>query len=204
MNYGKNSVFSDEENKMIQLKYSAPKIRELNDTELRIRVKSLLLKINVITGWALPQNEAIMIVLKDQLQKKLIEDYPDLNVEEIEYAFRHSGTNIEDWGKEFNLNLIDKVLWPYEIKRRRLSEEEEKKQPPPEKRPYNPDEVLNQYRSEIETAFQAIRKGYKPIIHIYFAETLIQDGLMQEGANIHEFLSWAVNNPEIKNLYTRD
>jgi len=199
----KSSVFSDEENKMIQLKYSAPKIRDLNEAELRIRVKSLLLKINVITGWVLPQNEAIMIVLKDQFQKKLIEDYPDLNVEEIEYAFRHSGTSVEDWGKEFNLNLVDKILYPYQQKRFEASELEWRTKPAPDKKPYDPKDVLNQYRSEIETCFQALKKGYRPIIHIYFEETLRDDGLLNEGENINEFFVRVLRNGTEK-LYIKE
>jgi hypothetical protein len=193
----------DEDNRLIELKYAAPKIGTLSKNDLFTQSKALLLKIHVITGWTLPTGE-ILNILIDQFRKKLAEDYPSLNAEEVEYAFRHSGTSVEDFGKEFNLNLIDKVLWPYEIKRRRLSEEEERMQPPPPKKPYDPQEVLNQYRYEIETAFQAIRKGYRPIIHKYFAETLIQDGLMKEGANIHEFLASVVNNLNIQNLYVRD
>jgi hypothetical protein len=187
---------------MIALKYSCKKIGDMNPSELKIWVEVFLLKISVITGWILPTNEVVMTVLKDQFEKKLLEDYPSLNNEEIEYAFRHS--DIQDWGKELNLNMIDQVLWPYELRRMELSKLEERMQPPPPKKPYDPEEVLNQYRYEIETAFQAIRKGYKPIIHTYFGETLIQDGLMEEGANIHEFLASVVNNPNVKNLYIHD
>lgn len=199
----KTQLEPEEDNKLIELKYAAPKIGTLSTNDLFTQSKALLLRIHVITGWTLPTGE-ILNILIDQFRKKLMEDYPSLNAEEIEYAFRHSGTSVEDFGKEFNLNLIDKVLWPYEIKRRRLSEEEERKQPPPPKKPYDPEEVLNQYRYDIETAFQAIRKGYRPIIHTYFEETLIADGLMKEGVNIHEFLASVVNNPEVKNLYIHD
>lgn len=195
-------ALTEDENKIIQLKYAAKKIGAMSDQELRIWVKLFLLKISVITGWVMPANEIVMTVLKDQFQKKLTEDYPSLNTEEVEYAFRHSSE--QDWGKEINLNLIDKVLWPYEIKRRELSQQEESMQPPPPKKPYDPDEVLNQYRYDIETAFQAIRKGYRPIIHTYFSETLIQDGLMKDGENINEFLVREVNNPNRVNLYTYD
>lgn len=193
----------DEDNKLIQLKYAAPKIGKLTKTELFNHSMALLLRIHVITGWALPTGE-ILSVLRDQFSKKLIEDYPSLNVEEIEYAFRRSGTSTEDWGKELNLNLIDKILWPYELRRREASKIEEQRKPPPPKKPYDPEEVLNQYRYDIETAFQAIRKGYKPLIHSYFTETLVQDGLMKEGEDIHEFLVKVVNNPNVKNLYTHD
>jgi hypothetical protein len=194
---------SDEDSRIINLKNSAKPVILLNKTELITHCEALLIRIHIITGWTIPGGN-LLNVLVDQFQKKLIEDYPTFNAEEIEYAFRHSGTLVDDWGKTLNLNLIDKVLWPYELKRRRLSEEEERMQPPPQKKPYDPQEVLNQYRFEIETAFQAIRKGYRPIIHIYFAETLIQDGLMKEGENIHEFLSREVNNVNRQNLYVRD
>jgi len=192
-----------DEDKLIELKYSAPKIGSLSKNDVFVQSKALLLKIHVITGWTLPTGE-ILNILIDQFQKKLVEDYPSLNVEEVEYAFRHSGTSVEDFGKEFNLNLIDKVLWPYEVRRREASRHEEQMKPPPQKKTYDPEEVLNQYRYDIETAFQAIRKGYKPIIHIYFAETLIQDGLMKNGENINDFLVSVVNDPNRKNLYVHD
>lgn len=202
-NYAKNSVLTDEQNKINDLAVSSPKIISLNRAELRKHCAALLIRIHVITGWTLPSGD-ILNVLNDQFQKKLIEDYHSFNVDEIEYAFRHTGTNVQDWGKGLNLSLIDKVLWPYELKRRDAGRLLERMEPTPPKKPYDPKEVLNQYRFEIETAFQAIRKGYKPIIHTYFEETLIQDGLMQEGVNIHEFLSKVVNDPNVKNLYIRD
>jgi hypothetical protein len=195
--------FSEEEKKLIELKKSSKPVILLDKAELLSNCEALLVRIHVITGWTIPGGN-LLNVLVDQFQKKLVEDYPTFNVEEIEYAFRHSGTLVDDWGKTLNLNLIDKVLWPYELRRREASRLEERMQPPPPKKPYDPEEVLNQYRFEIETAFQAIRKGYKPIIHTYFGETLIQDGLMKEGANIHEFLASVVNNPNVKNLYIHD
>jgi len=194
---------SCEEEKLIQLKKSAKPLILFDKSELLSSCEALLIKIHIITGWTIPGGN-LLNVLVDQFQKKLIEDYPTFNVEEIEYAFRHSGTLVEDWGKSLNLNLIDKVLWPYELRRREASKTEERLQPPPEKKPYDPQEVLNQYRFDIETAFQAIRKGYRPIIHTYFGETLIQDGLMPDGANINEFLVKVVNDPNVKNLYVRD
>lgn len=194
------SEFTHEDKKMIQLKYAAKKIGVMNQTELKIWVKVFLLKISVITGWVLPSNDVVMAVLKDQFEKKLLEDYPSFNNEEIEYAFRHS--SIEDWGKEVNLNIIDKVLWPYEIKRRELSRMEEQKAPPPEKHPYNPEEILNQYRGEIEVYFQALKKGYRPIRHIYFEETLRADGMIPETETMDEFIVRKLATAD--NLYLKE
>ncbi|HEY9362139.1 MAG TPA: hypothetical protein VIQ00_02675 [Chitinophagaceae bacterium] len=179
---------------MVELKYSAPKICELSESELRIRVSVLILKINVITGWVLPSNEAVLTVLQDQFYKKLIEDYGGLNTDEIEYAFRQTGTTTIDWGKPFNLSLIDEVLIPYVNKRFQLSKKEEQKVPPPPQRIYTDEEILNQRRAEIELAFQAMKKGRLPIIHKYFSEVLKADGLIEEESEMSAFLSFRINS----------
>lgn len=171
---------------MVKLKYASPQIAALPENDLSIWVKSLLLKIHVITGWVLPSGE-IMTILKDQFKKKLQEDYDMLNVEEIEYAFRQKGTAIEDWGKEVNLNLLDKVLVPYVIKRNDISDIEQKNKRPPEQKTYSDEDILNERRAEIEKAFQAMKQGYYPIIHVYFEQVLLQDGLMEEGVTASEF-----------------
>jgi hypothetical protein len=81
--------------------------------ELLTETQLLIFKVAVITGWTLPNDESYMQVLVDQFAKKLREDYPYLNSDEIEHAFRKSGTTTKDWGKAFNLSLIDQVLIPY-------------------------------------------------------------------------------------------
>ena len=187
------SGFSDEETKMIRLKYSAKKICELSEPELYLYVKKMLLQIYVITGWAIPSGD-IKKILEDQFQKKLLENYSLLNTDEIIYAFRQTGTSIEDWGKEMNLNLVDKVLKPYLISREEISEREERKAPPPKQRIYTDEEILNQRRAEIELAFQAMKKGKFPIIHKYFSEVLKADGLIEEENEMSAFLSYRINS----------
>lgn len=195
------SGFSDEETRMILLKYSAKKICELSESELYLQVKKMLLQIYVITGWAIPSGD-IKKILEDQFQKKLLENYSLLNTEEIIYAFRQTGTGIEDWGKEMNLNLVDKVLKPYLVSREEISEKEEKKVPPPAQKIYTDEEILNQRRAEIEIAYQALRQGYYPIIHKYFKEVLVEDELMSEDENINDFLVHALGS-DTKTLYTK-
>lgn len=90
---------------------------------------ALLLKISVVTGWILPEG-GMLAVLEDQFTKYLVENYPMLNSDEVEYAFRNRDTGVRDWGKNLNLSLVDEVLLPYVAQRRELSKLEEQKPVP--------------------------------------------------------------------------
>lgn len=175
----------------------------MTDVEIHFAAKNLLIKIHVITGWILPASE-ILTILIDVFSKKLIADYGSLNVDEIEHAFIKAGPGIEDWGKEMNLNLLDKVLVPYIDKRFELSKEEERKLDPPlMQKIYSDEEITNERRGEIEIAFQAIKRGYRPLLHSYFKEILQADGLLNEGETVGEFFVRKVNSG-IENIYLRD
>lgn len=110
---------------MISRKYSAPAIQTFSDQQLQAHTKGLILKIQIITGWQLPEVE-LMPILIDQLSKKLIESYPTFNINEVEYAFRSTGAGIKDWGKSFNLSLLDEVMIDYQAQRLLASQVEEK------------------------------------------------------------------------------
>ena len=100
--------------------------------ELDLTTNRIIIKISMITGWTIPASEEMFDMLVDQLSKKMIESYPNLNEEEVEYAFRNKGLNIKDWGKSLNLVMIDEVLMPYLDNRFDLSMQEEKiKDQPP-------------------------------------------------------------------------
>ena len=89
---------------------------------------AVLIKLHVITGWNIPPEEAIQKELVKQFSLKLMESYGLVNSEEMEYAFRHN-TEVKDWGKAMNLNLIDEVMVPYMAKRFDVSRiEEQQKQ----------------------------------------------------------------------------
>lgn len=197
-----NSVLTNEEKIIVEKKYSSIKFKFLNDVEKVKLITNLVLKIHVITGWVLPENE-IMEVFVEQFFKKVTEEYSSLNKDEFEHAFRSLGTTIEDWGKEMNLNLIDKVLRQYLETRFEISEKEEKQLPPPEIKSWTNEDILNKYRSEIEICFQALKRGYYPIIHIYFEETLSNDGMMIEEENISEFFVRKLGDGT-KNLYIKE
>jgi len=101
----------------------------MDDEQINRNGKALLIRISVITGWVLPTDEMLSILV-DQFKKKMIESYANCNAEEVEYAFRNFGHFAKDWGKQMNLNLIDEVMRPYLEKRRQQSVVEEHAAPP--------------------------------------------------------------------------
>lgn len=86
--------------------------------------KEILMRIHVITGWQMPANELILILI-EEFNKKIIESYPNTNAEEITYAFRNKSGDIKEWGKSLNISLIDEVMLPYLEKRFEISRIEE-------------------------------------------------------------------------------
>lgn len=116
-----------EEAVIIRLKYQSTCFKLLDRGEFRAAAYALLLRIHVITGWSIPEGE-LQDILIDQFEKKLLESYPLVNPDEVEYAFRNN-TQVKDWGKAMNLSLIDEVMIPYLEKRKELSQVEEQKQP---------------------------------------------------------------------------
>lgn len=150
--------------------------------------KALLLKIHVITGWVIPDSTELLNILIDQFQKKLEENYPHLNVDEIEFAFRQSGTTIKDWGKQMNLALIDEVLIPYTDHRVLLSRDEERKAPPPEQKIYTQAQLDDFDREDVENFYQRCRNGQIPYsLPEYFKDILVKDGLMSKDQRLEEF-----------------
>lgn len=189
---------------MMALKYSAPQIGTMTEQQLSLWTKSLLLKIHVITGWVIPDAELLNILI-DQFGKKLIENYGNLNVEEIEYAFRKAGTTIKDWGKAMNLALIDEVLIPYLNQRFELSAaEEKKKENLPEQVLYTDKQLEDQQRGDIEAFYQRLRKGQIPYaIPHYFKPILVKDGIMKQGDDMAEFFMGKLGN-SVENIYVRE
>lgn len=64
---------------------------------------------------------------------------------------------------------------------------------------YTDEEMLDMRRGEIEAAFQAMKNGYMPLIHTYFAEVLIADNWMGEDESIEVFFVNALAT--VENLY---
>lgn len=159
----------------------------------------LLVKIHVITGWVI--DEALKDVLNDQFRKHLIESYPVMNVDEIEYAFRKKGTTTKDWGKTFNLALVDEVLIPYCEERMRLSFElEERNSVPPTMKPNTEEDLDNFHRKWTEEFYQRVRKGQIENVPAFCEEILVKDGLLKQGHSVSAFFVQALNSKR-ENIY---
>lgn len=160
----------------------------MNESELSKWGKALLLKIHVITGWTIPKSPELLNILIDQVQKYLFEKYPELNPDEIEYAFRSSGTTLEDWGKEMNLNLLDKVLIKYINDRFDLSDNEMKlKETPVEQKIFSQEELDNSAREDAERQYQLFLKKIEPKGLGINKAILVKDGLMKDNEDVIDF-----------------
>lgn len=126
--------------------------------DLDLWADSLLLKINSITGWVLPEDAGLTIIT-DQFRKKLIESYANCNPDEIEYAFRNYGTAVKDWGKQMNLSLIDEVMIPYLERRMELSRLEEQKAKPISQIEYKEDMSKEAMLDWFNTTAKKIKEG---------------------------------------------
>lgn len=192
----------DEGNKIIEKKYQSPRLSQMTDVEIYQAAEILILKIHVITGWIVPV-KAIQDALIEQFYEKMKEDYSSLNIHEIEYAFRKM-VGIQDWGKEMNLELIDKVLGTYLAKRADVSLIEQAiKETPATQKIYSDEEILNQRRAEIELKYQAMKRGKVLEIPSYLETVLREDGLVKEEETVSDFLVRCLNN-QVENIYKKD
>lgn len=187
---------------MIRAKYSGLQFGKMGDSNLWAYANSTLLKIHVITGWTIPTNK-IMEVLIDQFIKKIKESYPETNPEEWEYAFRNYGTTVKDWGKSMNLALIDEVMLPYLSDRKHLSHEvEERNVKPPPIRILTDEELDNLHRMWTEEFYQQIRKGIVKEIPDYTRAILVKDGMIKDGGEADMFFTWKLGNG-VENIYKK-
>lgn len=180
----KSDLLNQEEKKLLSVKYQMQRIESIHPDDLLKHTKGLLFKIHVITGWIIPNEELYKNVLIDQLYKKLIEDYQDCSIAEIEYAFRSYGTTVKDWGKNMNLQQFDEVMIKYKNARYCLSELEEKLKIDTEVKNKIPteDEVLMMRRELIEDKYQSFLAG-KTSFALFpedGIDTLIKDGFCSD------------------------
>lgn len=158
--------------------------------EQSLWTKALLLKIHVITGWVVPTGD-LQTLLINQLGKHLIENYPDVNPDEVEFAFRKWGTTTKDWGKQMNLSLIDEVLLPYIILRGQVSQLEESAKvgelPAPQES--MSDQAMAEWLEETKKRKMAVE--FMPV-QLY--EWLVKKGTLQLTNEIkHDYLARAVS-----------
>ena len=202
MNSLNKSNLSTWELQVISNREAAPSIIQLDEYQRLSAIKTTLLKITVITGWAVPKAE-MMTILVDQFLKLILEGYPSMNVVELEYAFRHYGTKIKDWGKEINLSLITEVLDAYQGSKSEVFESAFKSLPiASEGHIYTDDEYDNMARAEIEAYFQYRRRGIEnPLWMPQWVEILIKDGFIKNELQVEPFFDWAIKS--LTNLYEK-
>ena len=175
----------------------------MKEQNLFAYANATLIKIHVITGWAIPKEE-ILNVLLDQFIKKIKEGYPDTNPEEWEYAFRNYGTAVKDWGKSMNLSLIDEVMKPYMSDRKHLSHElEERNVEPPPVEIYTDEQLDNLHRGWTEEFYQQIRKGIVKEVPDYTRAILTKDKLIDDGGQAEMFFTWKLGNGA-ENIYKKE
>lgn len=160
-------------------------------------------RIHVITGWSLPDDKNYIKILLQETAEKLKSDYPDINIKEFLFAFRKYGVSVNDWGKNFNINMVCTVLNNYLSDRRDISLEEERAAMKPEQKIYTDAELDNIQRQDIEDFYQRCRKGIVPTTGIpsYFTPLLIKDGFMAEGSDDPAAFFSDRLNKGVKQLY---
>lgn len=172
------------------MKYKSRPFSALSEPELLLHGKALLSKIHVITGWTIPNSPELLTILVDQFVKTLIEKYPKLNTDEVEYAFRQQGTAIQDWGKAMNLNLIDSVLEPYTALRFRISEDERRIKEGNsglEQKIFTQEELDDSAREDAERQYQGFLKGFE-LKGLPINEAILKkDGLLKDGESVLDF-----------------
>lgn len=187
---------------IIRVKYKALQFGKLSEQNLWAYAKATLLKIHVITGWTIPKDE-LMKILLDQFIKKVKECYSDTNPEEWEYAFRNYGTTVKDWGKSMNLALIDEVMLPYLADRKHLSHEvEERNQEPPPIKILTDEELDNLHRMWTEEFYQQIKNGIVKEVPDYTREILVKDKLINDKSEADLFFTYKLGN-NAENIYKK-
>lgn len=151
-----------QEKKILELKYQSLPFSKMRPEELKFCASALLIKISFITGWSLYEDQDSQGILKEQFQLKIVESYPNVNADEMLYAFRQN-TTVKDWGKFMNLALIDEVMIPYLDHRKEVSDLEENLSKPELPPPADNSEFTNEERIETDKYLFRTTKNYRVI-----------------------------------------
>lgn len=180
---------------IILAKRSQPPLSTFKPVEKRTALEALVVKISVITGWVIPVSP-YKDVFFNALETQIQNEYPHLNLSEMELAFLKFGTRLPDYGKEMNLSLFTAVLDSYRQERREaernasLGAENALKIDP-----MSDEEMINKARGEIEVYFQERRRGNeRPKTFPFWAEVLVLDGMIHQEEEMGDFFDYCVSN----------
>lgn len=132
----------------------------------------------------MPSDKESVIVLRDEFRKLLKEQYGEMNTDEIEFAFRERSHTVEDWGKNMNLGLINRILKPYLYDRQDISQAEAgmKKDDT-----YTQEASINWWREQIQLSYNQYLKGEEPYIHWYMFDVAVQDKMIEFTGKVPEY-----------------
>lgn len=190
----------DPREKQILIDANGVSINSLNGNDRKKEIKKLILILHVATGWPVPDNE-LMVILLDQLEKQITDKYGMLTPLEIEKCFRDFVPD-ESYGKAINLGLINAILQEY---LRRRSEIVRSARQAAEKAlkidPMTDEQMINKARGEIQFYYNERKKGNnRPIMFSYWKEILIHDKFMREDQEMADFFDFCLEK-KVKNIY---
>ena len=182
-----------EENEIIELKYSGKQICKMNIDEISLVANVLFVKIHAITGWIIPENQ-VLAIFTEQFKLKMSESYSNCTVKEVEYAFRTYCGVVEDWGKNMNLGLIDKIMTLYLNDRLRASASEERlKSKPIEQKVMTDAQLLDWKRGITEIEYQQMRNGRRRQMSEIMKEMLVHDAFVTGSDQLVDFIVHCLN-----------
>jgi len=159
---------------MIKRKYDAPAFARLTDEELNLTALKIIHTVSIVSGWQLPSKFELDI-LTEQLANKLLEKYPNVNIKEVEFAFRNY--SVKEYGKNFNLFIFDEVLEPYLRLRYEASRLEEYKQPKQIAMKISNEEKLQDIHEYAER--EDLNEDTIHLIPYYIHDWILELGLME-------------------------
>lgn len=180
----------------LQIALQGKKISFCEEIEIRQALRYVMIKVGLRA-----QNWPVQVE-RQLLLNHVKEHYPNHTPAEIRLAFEMAldgKLNVDATCYEnFSCLYFSEIMNAY---RKWAKDEARQIKETPVQKIYTDEEILNQRRGELETAFQAMKKGNLVILHTYFSEVLIQDGLMSEEEKIEDFLVRSLATTQ--NLYTK-
>lgn len=165
-------------------------------------LRPLLLKISVITGAPLPELE-VRKILGEQLEKMLLENYPLVTIQGIEFAFRKYYKK-DSFVREVNLGLFKEVLDKYMddlAEHRKVSETALNDF---KEHIWTDEDYDNDYRAKVQNYLSLLWEGKRNHLWLeQWGEVLVKDKFIENKEEGFRFMMWCYQN-DIKKVYERN
>jgi hypothetical protein len=193
---------------ILKAKYAAKMFGEMSLQELNIATTKMIADIAVITGWNIPTGAATSALI-NHLGSTLVNDYSELNYEEIILAFKDHSSKIKDYAKNLNLGLFKQVLnLYYEERNLACIAESDIAIRDIEEQQLSEEKILNDSRSTIQECYNNfLKEKFNPseslISHSLF-DTLVKDNIADENImseyiyqGFDKYRKWLMNEKTI-------